>query len=159
MKIVQAVRLPLNGLVLAAVGVEALGRPVYRPMAAWIDGWRLSQALDAFVGKLPAYAILVTLAVRFAVAEPAKVVGVYWMGSGHFGPGLLTILMAYGASILVGERIYEAGKPKLLTIGWFAKLIGWAGQLKDTALETLHGTRVWIVLQAMRQRLKAWLGQ
>lgn len=135
MKIAQATRAPLNGLVLAAIGVEALGRTVYRPVPTWIDGCRLNQAFDAFVGKLPAYAILVMLAVPFAVAKPAKIVSVYWLGSGHFGLGSFTILVAYGASVLIGGRFYRAGKPKLLMIEWFATLIAWAGRIKHKALE------------------------
>lgn len=159
MSIAQAARVPLNGLVLAVVGVQGLGRPVYSPLASWIAGWRLSRALDALIGRLPPSVILVMLAVPFAVAEPAKVVGVYWMGSGYVGLGLITIVLAYGTSVLIVERIYKAGKPKLLTIGWFAKLVGWAGKLKDKALEALHGTRAWSASKALGERLKAWVGQ
>lgn len=155
----QVARLPLDGLVLAVVGVEGATRPLYRPLATWIAGWRLSRALDALIGGLPAPVILVMLAVPFALAEPMKVVGVYWMGSGHVGLGLLTIVLAYGTSVLVVERIYEAGKPKLLTIGWFAALVALARRIKDKALEGLHATRAWRASRALGARLRARFGR
>src|ERR1019366_4992711 len=67
----------------------------------------------------------------------------YLMTGGHFTTGLVTIAMAYLVSLVVVERIYSAGRTKLATIAWFAKLMDWLTSNRDRFLAWARATRVW----------------
>jgi hypothetical protein len=71
------------------------------------------------------YQSLVILAVPLVIVEPAKLVALAILGGGHWLTGLLVMLIAYGLSIFVIERIFRIVKPKLMKIGWFCKAWGW----------------------------------
>jgi hypothetical protein len=84
----------------------------------WIS--RLRQAIEG----LSPYQSLALLAVPISVAEPMKMVAVALAGEGHWLTGAAVIVAAYGASLLVVERLFMVVKPKLLQLHWFARL--WA---------------------------------
>lgn len=147
-------RLPINGIVLTGIVLEGAARPLYRPLGRRVANLRLIKALERGVARLPPYAALAVLAVPFAIADPLKIAGLYWMGTGHFALGLTTLGFAYGASFVIVERIYHAGRPKLLTIKWFATIMAFAASLKDAALARLRTTRVWVAAASLAVRAK-----
>ena len=61
---------------------------------------------------------------RCAVAEPLKIVGLVMIGRGQVALGGLVLALAYLASFLIVERIYHAGRDKLLSYGWLAWTMG-----------------------------------
>jgi hypothetical protein len=140
----QLARLPFNTVVLTACVLEGAARPLYRPFGRWIADLWLVRELERRVARLPAYVALGTLAVPFAVAEPLKVVAVYWIALGHFALGAGTLVLAYGASFIVVERIYHAARPQLLTIVWFTAMLGYAAGLRDGALVKVRLARSWL---------------
>ena len=52
------------------------------------------------------------------------------------------------------ERIYEAGKPKLMTIGWFAQLMGLIAWIRSTILDWVKRTPVWALVTATREMVR-----
>jgi hypothetical protein len=124
--------------------LEGAARPLYRPIGRWIADLWLVRELEGRVARLPAYVALGTLAVPFTIAEPLKVVAVYWIALGHFAVGAGTLVLAYGASFIVVERIYHAARPQLLTIVWFAAVLGYAAGLRDGALVKVRLARSWL---------------
>ena len=139
--------LPFNIIVAILILLDEVARPVYRPRARWLASLRLVEAAEAQVARLNRYVILVLLAVPFAIAEPLKIYGVLMLGEGHFIRGIVILALAYLASFLLIERIYHAGRDKLLSIGWFGWIMGQITRVraaltawvKDTAL--LEGWR------------------
>jgi len=125
-------------LVGAYIVIEQLVLPVIRPAA------RVLALLPPFVwieqgaAKLPPYAALFALAVPFAIAEPAKVFGLYLIGEEQVWLGVLVIVSAYLVSLLIVDRIYEGARFNLLTIGWFAKLMSWLIGAREAMLERLR---------------------
>jgi hypothetical protein len=71
------------------------------------------------------------------LVEPLKIVAVFVAGDGHWLTGTGIMIAAYGASLLVVERVFKIVKPKLMTLKWFAS--------------------AWIWFTGMRQRVWAWL--
>ncbi|WP_439500150.1 hypothetical protein [Bosea sp. (in: a-proteobacteria)] len=152
-----------RGLLLVARGALALlilldeaARPIYRPAARWLAERKLVERAEAAIAQLPRYAILALLAVPFAIAEPLKLVGLILIGRGQAVLGLVILAFAYLASFLIVERIYHAGRARLLTIGWFAwgmaiivdlrtRLLSWvrASSLYAAALRTRDAVRAW----------------
>jgi hypothetical protein len=75
--------------------------------------------------KISPYLSLFLLLVPLLLVEPLKVVAMMVAGKGHWLTGTAMLVAAYAASLLVIERLFRVLKPKLMMMGWFAKL--WTG--------------------------------
>ena len=138
------------------IGAE-LARPLYRPLYDALSRLALVRRIEAAIARLPPYGILVLLAVPFAGVEPLKLLGVIWMAEGHVWPGLALLAGAYLGSFVLVERIYHAGREKLLTIGWFAQAIGFATRIREALLSRLRGLRAWQVAVDTARRARAFV--
>lgn len=130
-------------VVIVYVILDGVVTPVIQPLLRWVSRLRLVLRLQDIVAALPPYAILVLLTVPLAFAEPAKIYALVLMGEGHFTAGLATLALAYLVSLVIVERIYNAGRTKLATIGWFAKLMEWLIGNRDRFLAWARATRIW----------------
>jgi hypothetical protein len=142
--------LPLQIIVGFIVIIDELARPLYGPLIRRFAELRVVETAEKLVARLPRFVILVLLAVPLAIAEPLKIYGLLLMGEGRLIRGLLILAFAYLASFLLIERIYEAGKPKLMTIGWFAWLINFIAWIRAAILDWLKSTPVWGVVTATK---------
>ena len=121
-------------LVTCAVGAEPLriARPRYQPMkpgpfslirnAATAPG-----CTDSKTGKTIACDPNTMLQVQYfggKVIPNAKVYAVFLIATGLERTGWTIFILAYLVSFIFVERTYSAGKAKLRTIGWFARLCG-----------------------------------
>ncbi len=149
-RILQA---PAEVVVAIYVIVDAVVSPVFAPLARWLAGLRLVKRLEQAIAALPPYAILALLVVPFAIAELAKVYAVFLMGTGHVRPGMTIFIGAYVVSILVCERIFHAGKARLMTIPWFAALFTWVMAIKDAILAWVLTTRAWRFAVRAKRRI------
>ena len=132
-----------KAVVVVYVILDGIVTPIFRPLLRWVSRLRFVIRLQDIVAALPAYAILVLLLVPLAIAEPAKIYALLLMGEGHFASGIATMAMAYLVSLVVCERIYAAGREKLRTITWFAKLIDWLIGNRDRLLAWARTTSIW----------------
>lgn len=133
------------------VGVE-LARPLYRPLLEALERLALVRRAEAAVAGLPRYAILGLIAIPFLGAEPLKVLGVVWVAEGRPVAGVAMLAFAYGASLVLVERIYAAGRGKLLTIGWLAACIGFAARIRDGVLARARALPAWKAAAAASRR-------
>jgi hypothetical protein len=143
--------LPLQIVVALLVIIDELARPLYGPLVRWFASLRVVAIGEATVARLPRFVILILLVVPLAIAEPLKVYGLIVMGEGKLIRGVLILAFAYLASFLLIERIYEAGKPKLMTIGWFAQLMGLIAWIRSTIIDWVKRTPVWALVTATRE--------
>jgi hypothetical protein len=144
-----------KAIVVVYVILDGIVSPVIRPLLRWVARLYFVIRLQDIVARLPPYAILVLLAVPLAVAEPAKIYALVLMGQGHFATGLVTITLAYLVSLVVVERIYNAGRMKLATIAWFAKLMNWLTGNRDRFLAWARATWVWAFSVRFKQTARA----
>ena len=86
--------------------------------------------LRARIEQLGPYQSLALLLLPASVVEPLKLIAVAVAGDGHWVTGTAMIVAAYGASLLLVERLFKIVKPKLLTLPWFARLWGWFTALR-----------------------------
>ena len=100
--------------------LDGIFRPLYRPVITAISGLTFIKRLENRIARLPRLAILLCLAVPFAIAEPMKIVGLVLIAHGAFKSGLALTILAHLSTFLIVERIYHAGREKLLTYGWLA---------------------------------------
>ncbi len=147
--------LPAKAIVILYVVLDSIVASVVRPLLGWVARLRFVIGLQDIVAALPPYAILVLLTVPLAFAEPAKIYALYLMTEGRFATGLVTISMAYLVSLLVVERIYHAGRVKLATIPWFAKLMDWLTSIRDRLLAWARAMRIWAFSVKLKRNARA----
>lgn len=150
MSLKRLLLLPLQVLLAILVIIDELARPIYGPLIRRFAALRLVEMGERAVARLPRFAILILLAVPIAIAEPLKIYGLLLLGEGRLIRGLLVLAIAYLASFLLIERIYAAGKPKLMTIGWFAWLMGRIDWIRQTLTDWLKRTPIWAMVTAAR---------
>lgn len=143
----------------AVVGYTILDEllfPLLRPLIGWITSLRLIQLFGAWLGRLPPYAALVALGIPFVIIEPAKVVAIWWIGTGHVITGTIVLLLAHALSLLVVERVFHAVYQPLMRIGWFAKLLGWLFAIRDRAIELVKATAAWRIASQWARGIRDW---
>lgn len=129
--------------------VDAVARPVYRPLLEWFANLAMIHRFEAWIATLPRFVILVFFAVPFIVAEPLKVLAVYLIAIGMVVSGVVLMAVAYLVSFLVVERIYHAGREKLLTYPWFKWGMDRVVFVRDLLLAARDAALV---------RVRSWLG-
>lgn len=147
----QVLAFPVRLVIIAVSLIEAALRPIYRPIVAVVSKWRIFAWLEHRIASLPRLAILVLLAVPFAIAEPAKVLAIVIIARGHLLIGVVTLVVAYLATFLIVERIYHAGRHKLLTYRWLAWIMHYAVIARRFYERIRDAARLW--LQGMKARL------
>jgi hypothetical protein len=111
---------PIRALIVLALVLDGIFRPLYRPIIRAISRLTFIRKLESRIGGLPRLAILLLLAVPFAIAEPMKIIGLLLIAHGTVKTGVAVTVLAHLATFLIVERIYHAGREKLLTYAWFA---------------------------------------
>jgi hypothetical protein len=77
---------------------------------------------------------MVFMAVPLMLVEPLKLAALFVAGNGHWLVGTWMIVAAYASSLLIVERLFRMVKPKLMTIGWFARMWTWFVDLRDKVI-------------------------
>ncbi|HYW59873.1 MAG TPA: hypothetical protein VE909_05065 [Xanthobacteraceae bacterium] len=78
--------------------------------------------IAAAIEGLPPAATLVVFAVPVAVLFPIKLAALWAFGHGHWIAGVGALVFAKLAGLGVTAFVFEATRPKLMQIGWFAQL-------------------------------------
>ena len=142
--------------VVAYALLDAVVFPLFRPLVRYLSGLRLFAAIGALVGRLPPYLVLIILAVPFVVIEPLKVVALWWVAVGHPVSGLILLAVAEVLSLLVVERLYQAGRGQLLKIRWLAPLLLWSEWLVDLVLGWIKATAAWKWAAGITSSVRLW---
>jgi hypothetical protein len=153
----RLLRLPAEIIVGLYLVVDGVIAPLFRPVMRLLSRLAIVQRIEQWIVSLPPYVILALLVVPFGIAELAKAYAVFLMGTGHFKTGFTVFVGAYIVSILVCERIFQAGKPRLMTIGWFATLFNWVMAYKDRILDWFRTTEIWRLAVGLKQKVKSAL--
>ncbi len=140
-----------KAIVVLYLAIDAIFAPLFRPLFRWIVRIVDFMRLQDLIAAMPPYAILVSLAVPFGIAEPAKLIALYLIAAGHFKAGVIMTVLAHLLTLVVVERIYHAGRAKLWTIGWFAKLMEWLIGIRDRLLAWARSTKVWRFIQRVKR--------
>jgi hypothetical protein len=88
------------------------------------------QMIRERIESLGPYRSLFLLAIPAGLVEPLKLVALAVAGDGHWIAGSCMILAAYATSLLVLERLFLVVKPKIMTLGWFARTWHWLVSLR-----------------------------
>ena len=117
--------------------LDALAYWVVRPVLYRISRLPVFARIGRWAGGLGPYPSLLLVLLPLALLEPAKPVGALLLATGRPVAGVAVIVGAELVKITLVERLFHVVKPKLLTIGWFARgyrrVTGWLCWLKETA--------------------------
>ena len=144
--------LAVEGLIIFYLALDALVAPVFRPLLRWLAKLRFVIRFERLVADLPPYAILALLAIPFGIAELAKVYAVFLIATGRERTGWTIFILAYLVSFIFVERTYNAGKAKLRTIGWFAKIMDWLAAFRDGLLAWVRSTPAFAFFSRLKRR-------
>ena len=148
---------------------EHLG-PVVGRLVALIPLEALKQRLEQVIERLPPYATLLVFAIPAVVLFPFKLLALWLIGHGQLLAGGATFLLAKTVGLAVTAFLFNACKPKLLEIGWFARLYALMLRLNAWASRQTAPARAWILavkrrafgergrcgLQVARLRRRSW---
>ncbi|MGO4675979.1 hypothetical protein AB4Z40_24040 [Bosea sp. 2YAB26] len=148
--------LPLRGLISFLILFDELARPLYRPAIRWLSERRFVARAEAAIARMPRFAILALLAAPFAVVEPLKLVSLIVIARGHVISGLIMLGLAYLASFVIVERIYNAGRKKLLTISWFARGMAVITDLRARTLDWVRRSPIHAFMLRTRDAVRSW---
>jgi hypothetical protein len=112
---------------------------------------RLEQALVT----APPYLALASFLIPMLVLLPFKLLGLWLLGHGKTLAGFAVFLSAKVVGTAIGARILALTKPKLLSLGWFARL--WHGfmRLRDYLYHRITALAAWQWLQAWRREFRS----
>ncbi|NWJ27228.1 hypothetical protein [Rhizobium sp. RM] len=122
--------MPIRAIIVIVSFIDVIFRPLYRPVVKAISSMTVFRRIEAQIARQARLVILLLLAVPFAIAEPMKVAGLVVMAHGHVVSGLTMVILAHLATFLIVERIYHAGRDKLLTYAWLAWGMRYVGMAK-----------------------------
>lgn len=153
----------MNGIVGVVVGafvvLDMTISPVLRPVTRFIAQSGPIAIVRRLSRKLPSYVALVFLGIPLAVAEPAKIFGLYLIGDGHYISGIATLAVAYLVSLMLVDTIYEGARPQLRSIGWFATLVDSVTSIKVAVLARVRRSRAYEIASAYVRRVREWIGR
>ncbi|MGQ8633384.1 hypothetical protein ACUTJJ_18095 [Agrobacterium sp. DKPNP3] len=151
-KIRRILVFPIRAIIVLALILDGIFRPLYRPVIRAISRITFIQKLETRIARLPRLAILLCLAVPFAIAEPMKIVGLVLIAHGAFKSGVVLTVLAHLSTFLIVERIYHAGKEKLLTYGWLAWIMRYVRFARAFYDRAKASALSWIRLRLLAQQ-------
>ncbi|RKD35675.1 MULTISPECIES: hypothetical protein [unclassified Rhizobium] len=126
--------------------ISEIARPVYRSLVNWFASLSIVKHFSEFVGALPRGVILVLFAVPLAIAELSRIYALIVIAKGHVISGLVIISLAYLMSFLLVERLFHAGRDKLLTYAWLRWIMdrvqivrSWVAEVKESIVMAMRG--------------------
>jgi hypothetical protein len=132
----------------------------WRPLSnllAQLARFRPWALLEQWVAGLPPYGALVALAVPSAVIIPAKILGVYFLATGHFLTAAVVIICAKIVGTGLVARIFLLTKPQLMQIGWvrtaYEKFVPW----QEALFARVRASWIWRYASLMRSRANGYV--
>jgi len=142
---------PLRAIIVFAMVLDGIFRPLYRPVIRALSNLKIIQRLESRIAQLPRLAILLCLAVPFAIAEPMKIIGLVLFAHRAFKSGVVLTIIAHLSTFLIVERIYHAGREKLLTYGWLAWIMRYVRFARSFYDRLKLAALSWIKLRVLAQ--------
>ena len=151
-RILRGIALAIAILVLL---IEDAAWALFGPIAEALARQRLIARLELWIRHQAPWVIAFLFLTPTAIAWPIKFYGLALIGLGHPRLGLLIAIAAEVFGTLLLARLWIIGRPKLLTIGWFAVVYGWIDGFRQSVYGWVRRQPVWIAIQAALARIRA----
>jgi hypothetical protein len=141
--VVAALYFVIDGLILAAL----------RPLLKRILHLKLFRSIERWIESLSPYSTLAVFLIPLILLEPVKPVSAYLIASGHFVSGVSALVFGEVLKILIVERVFHIGRPKLMRIKAFA----WTYDLVVRWLTWLQALPPWQVVRRRFRDFVRWM--
>ena len=125
-----------------------------RPVNRWLARLRLFEKIRKTIEGLGPYATLTLFAIPWVLLEPAKLVGLFVIAMGRHVEGTVIIVVGECLKILIVERIFQIGRPKLMLIPAFA----WTYNYVISWLSWLASIPAWQAVRRQFRLMVLWTG-
>lgn len=112
--------------------------------------WWLLRRLESWMARLPPWAILPLFLIPEGVSHAGGFYAAYLLSQRRILEATLAAVLIKGVGLLVALWIYQACRPALMTIGWFAWIHGKAEAAREWGMERIRPSLT-RVRQAMRR--------
>jgi hypothetical protein len=124
--------------------VDAIFLRVAKPLANWIFEHRIFDGLREWIASLQPYPTHALFSVPVLILEPVKPAAAYLAATGHVALAATLFVAGEILKLVLVERLFVAGRNKLMSIPAFA----WAYRQYRQVIDWSAGTEIW---QAMRR--------
>ncbi len=132
-------------------------------LAAAIGRLPVFHQLETLIIKLPPYAALLLFGAPSLLLIPVKLMALYFMSHGRPTLGVVTVIAAKIAGTALVARIFTLTRPRLMRIGWFARLHDWFLAFKTRIYTAIKATRIYQAGHELKLRIrrafKTWAGK
>lgn len=125
-------------------------------LTGWLALWPPLQRLEAWICRLGPKAALLLFVAPATLLFPVKLLALWAMAHGYPLLGLTVIVLAKLGGAAAVARLYLLTRPVLLSIVWFAALLGWFLALKARWIDALRASRGWQRVAALMKALRHW---
>ena len=123
-------------------------------VTAWVAKFPLIRWYEASLQRLPPYPTMVVFLVPGICLFPVKLGAVWLMTHGQVLIGFGVIIAAKVVGTAIVARSYVVCKPKLMTIGWFARLHDWLMTTRDFLYGRIQAMPLYHKVRAVLSRWK-----
>jgi hypothetical protein len=128
----------------------------WRPLAAWIGKlarFPVIAKIETVISALPPYGALFAFLLPSIFLFPLKLLAIYLIATGHALMAALLFIGAKVAGTAVVARLFMITQPKLMQIGWFARLYNWLMPWKDRAFAAIRVSWAWRYGRIVKHKL------
>ncbi len=125
-----------------------------RRLAAAIGQLPVFRQIEALIASLPPYGSLAVFAAPSLLLIPVKLTALWFIAHGQAWLGVATAIAAKVAGTAMVARIYQLTEPKLLRIGWFARLHERFVAFKTRVYQVIKSTSLYQTLHRQSQKLR-----
>jgi hypothetical protein len=129
-----------------------LGAQLMDRMAQWPPLHRL----ERWIRRLGPKAALVLFVLPAILLFPVKLLALWALANGYPVSGLTVIVLAKLGGAAAVARLYLLTRPVLMTMVWFAALLGWFLVRKERWIESLRATRAWCKVETLKKAFHHW---
>jgi len=126
-------------------------------LAAAIGRLPILRQLEVLIVSLPPYASLAIFTAPSLLLIPVKLVALWFIAHGQAWLGMLTAILAKVVGTALVARLYHLTEPKLLCIGWFARLRERFLAFKTRIYGTIKSTGIYQTTHRQYLQLRQWL--
>lgn len=121
----------------------------------WLAKLPVFRAIEARIQRLSPPFAMATFAIPWLLLLPAKVLGLWLMGSGRFALGVAVFAVAKVVGTAMLARLFTLTKPTLLQVAWFRRLYTWFTGVRDRLYAYVRSLRAWQVTRRWLSVLRA----
>jgi hypothetical protein len=132
----------------------------WRPLSnllASLARFRLWALIERWIAGLPPYGALCALVVPSGIILPAKLLGLYFLATGHIAMATVVIVAAKVIGTGLVARIFMLTKPQLMQIAWFRtayeRFVPW----QEALFARIRESWVWRYGRLVRHRADAFV--